>query len=261
MSSTSTKAGARLRSQPLELSVVVPAYNEERRLGATLAALQAFLKGRRVEVLVVDDGSSDGTVALVQGLARRWKALRVLSLPANAGKGAAVKRGVAEARGARILFSDADLSTPIQELPRLEAALRTGSAVAIGSRALDRGRITVRQPFYREAGGRVFNKLVQALTVPGIEDTQCGFKLFEARAAKRLFALQQVPRFGFDVEVLYLARKAGYRIAELPVRWVNSPETKVRPVRDGVRAFLDLALIRLYDLQGRYAGLGTRGKP
>ena len=113
----------------------------------------------------------------------------------------------------------------------------------------------MRQPFYREAGGRLFNKLVQALTVPGIEDTQCGFKLFEAKAAKRLFAQQQVERFGFDVEVLFLARKAGYRVAELPVRWVNSPETKVRPVRDGLRAFADLALIRLYDLQGRYKGL------
>jgi dolichyl-phosphate beta-glucosyltransferase len=234
---------------------VVPAFNEERRLGPSLERLRVFLKGRRYEVLVVDDGSSDGTAALVQGLAKGWKSLRLLSLPANAGKGAAVKLGVAQARGKRILFTDADMSTPIEELPRLEAALRGPVAVVIGSRALDRARIGVHQPFYREAGGRVFNRLVQVLTVAGIKDTQCGFKLFEAQAAKRLFALQQVPRFGFDVELLYLARKAGFGIVELPVRWENSPESKVRPVRDGLRAFLDLGFIRLYDLQGRYLGL------
>jgi len=238
-----------------DLSVVVPAFNEERRLAPTLQRLQAYLRQRKAEVLVVDDGSTDGTPALVQGLSKRWKALRLVCLDANVGKGAAVRRGVAEARGRAILFTDADLSTPIEELPRLEAALKNGFSVAIGSRALDRARVGIRQPFYREAGGRLFNKLVQALTVSGIEDTQCGFKLFEALAAKRLFARQQVPRFGFDVEVLYLARRCGYRIAELPVRWENSPETKVRPVRDGLRAFLDLGLIRIYDLQGRYQGL------
>jgi dolichyl-phosphate beta-glucosyltransferase len=238
-----------------DLSVVVPAFNEERRLAPTLLRLQAYLRQRRVEVLVVDDGSTDSTAALVRAMARRWKALRLVGLGANAGKGAAVRRGVMEARGRAVLFSDADLSTPIEELPRLEAALKNGFSIAIGSRALDRARVGLRQPFYREAGGRLFNKLVQAFTVSGIEDTQCGFKLFEAAAAKRLFSRQQVPRFGFDVEVLYLARRCGYRIAELPVRWENSPETKVRPVRDGLRAFLDLGLIRIYDLQGRYQGL------
>ena len=234
---------------------MVPAFNEERRLGATLARLRQFLGARSAEVLVVDDGSSDSTPAMVLALAKKWKTLRLVSLGANAGKGAAVARGVHEAQGRFILFSDADLSTPIEELPRLQAALKAGASIAIGSRALDRARIGVHQPFYREAGGRLFNKLVQALTVPGIRDTQCGFKLFEAAAAKRLFAKQQVRRFGFDVEVLYLARKLGLGIAELPVRWENSPETKVRPVRDGLRAFLDLGLIRLYDLQGRYQGL------
>ena len=238
-----------------DLTVVVPAFNEVRRLGPSLKRLRVFLKGRHAEVLVVDDGSTDGTVALVQAMAKTWKSLRVISLDVNAGKGAAVRRGVAEANGKRILFSDADLSTPIEELARLEKALVGQVAIAIGSRALDRGRIGVHQPFYRELGGRIFNRLVQALTVPGIHDTQCGFKLFEATAAKRLFALQQVPRFGFDVEVLYLARKAGYGIVELPVHWENSPESKVRPVRDGLRAFLDIGLIRIYDIQGRYKGL------
>jgi len=240
-----------------QLSIVIPAYNEERRLGLTLQKVDAYARKKRlsVELLVVDDGSSDTTAALVKQMARRMKSLRLIAQGRNQGKGAAVKAGVLAARAPRILFSDADLSTPIEELPRLQAALDAGAEVAIGSRALDRSRISVRQPLYREAAGRLFNQMVQLVSVPGVHDTQCGFKLFDSNAGKRLFALQQVPRFGFDVEVLYLARKAGYRIAEISVMWVNSPETKVRPVRDGARAFLDLALIRLYDWQGRYKGL------
>jgi dolichyl-phosphate beta-glucosyltransferase len=239
------------------LSIVIPAFNEERRLGPSLDAMRAFLKRQRIqaEVLVVDDGSSDGTAALVQKRSRDFAGLRLVSQPRNLGKGAAVKAGVLASRADLILFSDADLSTPLEELQPLRAAIQAGADIAIGSRALDRTRIAVRQPLYREAAGRLFNRLVQLLSVPGISDTQCGFKLFKASAAKRLFARQQVPRFGFDVEVLFLARLAGYRIAELPVRWVNSPETKVRPIQDGGRAFLDLALIRLYQLQGRYNGL------
>jgi dolichyl-phosphate beta-glucosyltransferase len=239
------------------LSIVIPAYNEERRLGPTLQKVDAYARKARLsfELLVVDDGSSDGTAALVRQMAKKMKSLRLVSPGFNQGKGAAVKAGVLAAKGARILFSDADLSTPIEELPNLQAALKAGADIAIGSRALDRARISVRQPIYREAAGRLFNQLVQLLSVPGIHDTQCGFKLFESKAGKRLFACQQVPRFGFDVEVLYLARKAGYKIAEVSVTWVNSPETKVRPIRDGGRAFLDLALIRLYDWQGRYKGL------
>jgi dolichyl-phosphate beta-glucosyltransferase len=239
------------------LSIVIPAYNEERRLGASLALLRTYLRRRRLdaEVLVVEDGSTDATAAIVRGQARAWKGLRLLSLERNQGKGAAVRAGVLAARGARILFTDADLSTPLEELPALAARLDAGADVAVGSRALNRSLVAVSQPLYRVLAGRSFNVLVQLLSVPGIQDTQCGFKLFTAAAAKRLFARQQVPRFGFDVELLYLARKAGYRIDEVPVRWVNSPETKVRPVRDGARAFLDLALIRLYDWQGRYRGL------
>jgi dolichyl-phosphate beta-glucosyltransferase len=245
----------RTASRAPELSVVIPAFNEEKRLGPTLKRMRAYLQKRSAEVLVADDGSTDGTVALVLAMAKGWPALKLVRLGSNQGKGAAVKAGVEAARGKRILFSDADLSTPIEELPALEKALQKGAAVAIGSRALDRARTSVRQPLYREVAGRAFNTLVQWLTVPGLEDTQCGFKLFDAKTAKRLFALQQVSRFGFDVEVLYLARKAGLNIVELPVRWQNSPETKVRPIRDGGRAFLDLGLIRWYDLQGRYKSL------
>lgn len=245
------------------LSVVIPAYNEERRLGATLGALKAFLRRRRLsaEVWVVDDGSNDGTPALVRRAARSWRGLRLLALGSNQGKGAAVRAGVLAARGREILFSDADLSTPLEELDALRRALRAGADIAIGSRALDRARIGVRQPLYRELAGRLFNRVVQAFGVPGIQDTQCGFKLFKAPVAKRLFAAQQVPRFGFDVELLFLARRAGYRVAEVPVRWINSPETKVRPIRDGGRAFLDVALIRLYHAQGRYRGVLGLKKP
>ena len=240
----------------LALSVVIPAYNEERRLGPTLKTVCAYLARRhpRYEVLVVDDGSRDSTVALAQRLAK-GRRVRVLQAGSNIGKGAAVALGVREAKGAAVLFSDADLSTPIEELEPLLRQLKAGADIAIGSRALDRARVAKRQPFYREAAGRLFNTAVRLLTVAGIHDTQCGFKLFKVAAAKRLFATQQVPRFGFDVELLFLAKKLGMQVAEIPVRWVNSPETKVRPVRDGARAFLDLALIRFYDLQGRYRGL------
>ena len=239
------------------LSIVIPAYNEERRLGPSLDAVAAYLgrRGLDGEVLVVDDGSTDGTAALVRARQAGFPGLALLSLGSNQGKGAAVRAGVLAAGAPRILFTDADLSTPMDELPALEAALGQGAEIAVGSRALDRARVSVHQPFYREAGGRVFNAVVQLLSVPGIQDTQCGFRLFTAEAGRRLFAAQRVPRFGFDVELLYLARKAGYRIAEVPVRWVNSPESKVRPVRDGARAFLDLGLIRWHDLKGRYRDL------
>jgi dolichyl-phosphate beta-glucosyltransferase len=235
------------------LSVVIPAYNEERRLGASLDKVFAFLKKRRrpFEVLVVDDGSYDGTAPLVRRMASRHKGLRLVMNGGNRGKGASVAHGVAQAKGSSILMTDADLSTPIQELIPLEAALKRAD-IAIGSRALHRERITKRQPFYREAGGRFFNLLVQALALKGIADTQCGFKLFKADVARKLFAKQRVPRFGFDVEALYLARTMGYSIAEISVSWENSPETKVRPVRDGLRTFLDLALIRYYDFKGYY---------
>lgn len=244
-------------SPPPSLSIVVPAFNEERRLGPSLERLADYARSRGLscEILVVDDGSTDATAALVEGLARRVDGLRLLRLGRNLGKGAAVRAGVLEARAPRVLFTDADLSTPIEELPALESALDAGADLAVGSRALDRTRIAVHQPFYREIGGRVFNALVRCFSVPGIHDTQCGFKLFPAGTGRRLFRLQRVPRFGFDVELLFLARRAGYRIAEVPVRWVNSPETKVRPVRDGVRTFLDIALIRLYAARGKYRDL------
>ncbi len=242
------------------LSVVIPAFNEQTRLPPTLLAISAHLRAQRRahEIIVVDDGSSDATVARAKALARRVPGLKVLCQPRNLGKGAAVRAGVLAAKGVRVLFSDADLSTPIAELESLDCALDQGADVAIGSRALDRSRIAKHQPFYRELGGRAFNLAVRLLTVHGFHDTQCGFKLFTRSAGQAVFALQRIPGFGFDVEVLYLAQKLSLKIKEVAVRWENSPDSKVRPIRDGLGTFLDLVKIRLQDWGGAYKSLKTR---
>ncbi len=238
----------------MRLSVVIPCYNEEGRLMPTLTRILAFLKAKKIsfEIIVVDDGSKDSTPGLVRAMMRKEKCLRLAGDGLNHGKGHAVRLGVEAAKGEQILFSDADLSTPIEEYLALAAALGPQVSLAIGSRALSGARITRHQPLYRELAGRFFNTMVRLITLSGISDTQCGFKLFKADAARRIFALQRIPRFGFDVEALYLAKKFGYGIAQCPVAWENSPETKVRPIRDGARTFLDLALIRIYDLMGSY---------
>ncbi len=236
----------RMSSRP-QLSIVIPAYNEERRLGPTLERVGAWLdeQGRDAEILVVDDGSADGTSDLVRARAQEDPRVRLLGERVNRGKGYSVGEGVAAARGERILFSDADLSTPIEELPKLEAALeREGAQVAIGSRAKPGASLERRQPFYREGMGRAFNLLVQVLVFPGIRDTQCGFKLFTAEAARTLFAHRRIDGFAFDVELLYVARRLGYRIAEVPVRWVNDEASRVDPVRDSLRMFRDILRVR-----------------
>jgi dolichyl-phosphate beta-glucosyltransferase len=235
------------------LSVVIPAYNEAKRLPKTLERVQAFLdaRGASYEIVVVDDGSTDGTAATV---ARGGKA-RLVENPGNRGKGYAVRRGMLEARGERRLMTDADLSTPIEELPRLEERLGEGYDVAIGSRALPGASIEVRQSRFRESTGRVFNRLVQGLVLTGLEDTQCGFKLFSAKAAEAAFAIARLDGFCFDVEALFVARRLGYRIAEVPVVWRNDTASKVSAVRGGL-AFLDILRIRVNALLGRY-GPGT----
>jgi len=228
-----------------QLSIVVPAFNEERRIGASLEKLLDYGKRRLAgfEIIVVDDGSSDRTCALVDERARGEPRLQLVRLPHNRGKGAAVRRGMLEARLAHALFTDADLSTPIEDVELLFAALGEAQ-VAIGSRALAGSRIEVRQPFYREWMGRGFNLLVQRAALPGIHDSQCGFKLFEIAAARELFALARLDGFAFDVEVLFLCRKLGIRVAEVPVRWRNDQASRVKPVRDALRMARDLALIR-----------------
>jgi dolichyl-phosphate beta-glucosyltransferase len=227
------------------LSIVIPAYNEERRLPASLGAIAAYLAARpsapRVEVLVVDDGSSDATGARAEEAARRHAlSLRVLRLSANRGKGAAVRTGCLEAAGSLVLVSDADFSTPIYEWEKLAAA---GAPVAIGSRALDEALVKERQPFFRQAMGKLFNRLVRLVAVPGIRDTQCGFKLFTQEAAREIFSRTKVDRFAYDVEALLLARQLGYAIAEVPVLWFNSADSRVTLLR-GAQAYWDVLKIR-----------------
>lgn len=237
------------------LSVVIPAFNEEARLPATLARVRAYLdaRGAPYQVLVVNDGSSDRTaeVARAQG-----GPVELLHHARNRGKGHAVRAGMLAAAGERRLMTDADLSTPIEELPKLEAELARGFDVAIGSRAVAGARIEVRQPFYREAMGRLFNRLVQGLLLPGLSDTQCGFKLFTAAAATAAFGPARLDGFSFDVEALYLARRQGLRVAEVPVVWRNDAATRVG-LSGGARAFVDLVRIRTAAARGRYGAAGS----
>jgi glycosyltransferase involved in cell wall biosynthesis len=226
-----------------ELSIVVPAFNEAARLGPTLDGIAAWCAEHRpgAEVIVADDGSTDATVAIARAAG---PAIRVLELGVNRGKGAAVRAGMLAATGRRVLFSDADLATPIEELPKLEAALAAGADIAIASRALPGSDIRTRQHPLREMMGRGFNVMVRALVLGGIKDTQCGFKLFTRAAAHDLFGQATVDGFAFDVEVLWLARNR-YRVAEVPVVWHHVEESKVSPGTDAARMFADIVRLRL----------------
>ncbi|HZU17246.1 MAG TPA: dolichyl-phosphate beta-glucosyltransferase [Candidatus Dormibacteraeota bacterium] len=228
----------------MDLSVVVPCYNEEDRLPASLARVASFLEGHggSFELILVDDGSDDRTLEIIREAGRRFPYVQALSLP-HRGKGAALAEGVRRSRGRLVLLSDADFSTPIEELGRLEAAIAEGADVAIGSRAAPGAR-EVDQPLYRRLMGKAFNLLVQALLLPGVWDTQCGFKLFRGPVARQLFAQLHTTGFAFDVEVLYLARRSGHRVREVPVRWINSPSSRVSPLRDARAMALDLLRIR-----------------
>ena len=229
------------------LSVVVPAFDEAARLPPTLARLREWLDshGERYEVIVVDDGSRDATAATTEQLQAGWPELELLRLPVNTGKGAAVRAGMLRARGDLRLFSDADLSAPIEDLPRLRERIGGRCHVAIGSRAVDRSLVEVHQPFHRELMGRANNLLIRALVLRGVRDTQCGFKLFTADAAIACFAPLRTLRFGFDVEVLVRARQCGWTIAEVPVHWRHVEASRVHPLRDSTRMIWDLVRIRL----------------
>jgi dolichyl-phosphate beta-glucosyltransferase len=201
---------------------------------------------------VVDDGSTDQTALVAEQSFPSWPGFTVLRNPENRGKGFSVKRGVLQARGRYILFSDADLSTPIQELEKLLAAIEDGYDIAIASRAHRESNVCVHQPWYRKMMGRIFNKLVRLFAVSGISDTQCGFKCFKRQAARVIFQQQRLNGFSFDVELLYLAQKAGYSIKELPVVWINSPLSRVRPLHDSFHMLVDLWRIRWNQATGQY---------
>lgn len=239
------------------LSVVIPAYDEAARILPYLQRVIDYLakRGQPYEILVVDDGSGDETAALVEKLQAEEPALRLIRLEKNSGKGRAVRAGMREAKGTLRLFADADGAAPIEEVSRLEAAIAAGAQVAIGSRFLASRdpRYRVQARWHRSFLGNLFNGVIQRLGLAGITDTQCGFKLFPAAVAADLFAVSQIDGYGFDLELLYVARQRGYRIAEVPINWTDQPGSKVRVWRDGWRMFREMLAVRRHARQGRYA--------
>jgi dolichyl-phosphate beta-glucosyltransferase len=239
-------------------SIIIPAYNESARVGATLEKVLAHVtqRGWDAEVIAVDDGSRDNTVEVISSYAEKSPRLRLLQNPGNRGKGYSVRNGMLHARGQLLLFSDADLSSPIEEADKLFAAIAGGADIAIGSRWIRRDLQTQRQPFHRQIFGRIFNLLLRITLGLRFKDTQCGFKAFTSRAATTIFPLQNIERWGFDPELLYLARKFGFRVAEVPVEWAHSEGTRISPLRDGSRMFAEMLKIRWNGLTGKYEGTG-----
>ncbi len=231
------------------LSLIIPAYNEAVRIRSTLGTVAAHLDtlGHSHEIIAVDDGSTDDTHRLIVEGSSETTALRIVSYEPNRGKGYAVRQGVFASRGEYVAFSDADLSAPIDQLSKLFAAIEKGYDIAIGSRAIKGAEIPIHQPFYRELGGKALNLVIRVLAVPGIHDTQCGFKLFRGDAARAIFDRCFVTSWGFDVEVLYVARRLGYRIAEIPVKWSHAEGSKIRPLRAGVQLVYDVVRMRAHD--------------
>ncbi len=234
------------------LSIVIPAFNEEARLEESLRQVIGFCDGvgQSTEIVVVDDGSTDRTVEIVEDLLTGCSYLRLLSVK-HGGKGQACRAGVAAARGALVVLCDADLSVPIVEVSGFVPRFEEGADIVIASREVP-GAVRVGEPGYRHLMGRAFNWLVRLLTVAGIRDTQCGFKCFRTEVAKHLFDLQTISGWGFDVEILFLAQRHGYRIEEVPVDWYHGKQSKVRPIRDAIMMFREIWQIRLNVWRGRY---------
>lgn len=238
-----------------QLSIIIPAYNEENRIKNTLLIVNDYLKEKNLhaEILVVSDGSKDKTVEIVESLKPRIPNLKIVALPKNQGKGAAVKNGIEQSKGAFILFADADNSTPIEEYEKLSQKLREHNAqISIGSRYLHDSHVKIKQPVYRILLGRIGNILIRLFLIDNIKDTQCGFKLFTHQAAKEIFSFQKVKRFGFDMEALVIAENLNYKIVEVPVSWFNSAESRFRPLKDALITLKDLLYIKLNLMCGRY---------
>jgi dolichyl-phosphate beta-glucosyltransferase len=247
-----------MNAPSVDLSIVIPSYNEELRLPATLERIAEYLPtlGLRTEVLVVDDGSRDRTAAVAESFRQKLSGLRVLANETNRGKGYSVRHGMLEACGDMVLFTDADLSAPIEESDKLIGALKNGYDVAIGSRAMDRSLISTHESLFREFAGIVFNKIVRVILRLPFVDTQCGFKAFKRERCTIIFEQQRIAGFGFDPELLYLARHHGLRSIEIPVRWGHSPATKVSMMRDSLKMFVDIFAIRWNAIKGRYPRQG-----
>jgi glycosyltransferase involved in cell wall biosynthesis len=241
-------------------SIVIPAYNEAARIGDALQSVVACVKERgwNAEIVVVDDGSRDQTAEIVRTFAQSLSAsghpeVRLLQNPGNHGKGYSVRNGILHSFGEVVMFTDADLSAPIEEADGLFAAIAAGADIAIGSRWLERTRQTIRQPFYRQFFGRCFNGVTRAVMGLPYADTQCGFKAFTRVAAQTVFQLQTIDRWGFDPEILFIARKRGYRVEEVPVSWAHDERTRISYLKDGTRMLEDIAIVRWNALLGRYS--------
>jgi len=236
------------------VSVVIPAYNEEMRIGETLKAINRYFYGKPMtrQIIVVDDGSIDNTAKVLEALREEITDLIVISDGPNHGKGYAVKKGVEASRGEYILFTDADNATPIEEFEKFYPLLKDYEVV-IGSRFLSRSNIVVGQPWYRVLIGRMGNMLIQFLLLEGVKDTQCGFKAFQHGAAREIFSRMRINGFGFDIEILSIARLLNFAVKEIPVSWHNSRESRVRPVKDALRTFKELICIKLNLWGGRYS--------
>jgi dolichyl-phosphate beta-glucosyltransferase len=249
--------------EPATYSIILPAYNESARITATLDKILAHSteRGWNVEVIVVNDGSSDRTAEIVLEYAKKHAALRLLENPGNRGKGFSVRNGMLHAKGDILLFSDADLSSPIEEADKLFAAIVKGADIAIGSRWID-SRLQIRkQPLHRRIFGRIFNLALRLILGLQFKDTQCGFKAFTRRSAQAIFPQQKIERWGFDPELLYLARKFGFTVSEVPVAWAHREGTRIHPLRDGVRMFVELLRIRWYALKGNYVPSNVVSQP
>lgn len=245
---------------PPHLSIIIPAYNEAERILPYLTEVTAYLTERYLssEVLVVDDGSRDRTAALVEKFQTDEPRVRLIRLPRNRGKGCAVRTGMREAQGELRLFADADGATPIRELERLETGIAQGADIAIGSRfmASRDSRYRVKARWHRSVFGHWFNLLIQRLGIAGITDTQCGFKLFKGAVADDLFSVARINGYGLDLELLYLAQRRGYRIAEVPINWSDQPGSKVWVLKDGLSMLRELLAVRRNYARGRYERLG-----
>ena len=237
-------------------SIIIPAYNESARLGKTLDRVLAYVSAQQwdAEIIVVNDGSRDRTPDLVREYAERHSNVRLVENPGNRGKGYSVRNGMLNASGEILLFSDADLSAPIEEAPKLFAAIESGADIAIGSRWLRPELQTHRQSLLRQLYGRAFNLILRILLGLNFKDTQCGFKAFTRAAAQRIFPQQKIERWGFDPELLYLARKSHLKVVEVGVAWAHDEGTRINPLRDGARMFGEVLKIRWNAMTGKYRG-------